>query len=251
MLLAAFALLTTEAAAPAAGQDRLKASLEQAEGEPTKAITQASAWLAQTQGADRAEPQQCLGAAYASEQRWRAAHDAFLAARDASAPSDYARRARLGAMAGNAALTGSETTGALTDLDKAAADAALAGDKPLAGSIGADKARALVALGRNPEAAKALEQARADAPQDAEVWLLSATLSRRLGDLTAAQAQIETAGTLDGNDPAIALEAGVIAELAGNEDAARKSWQSAVAVAPNSPQATSAKAYLAQLGSAQ
>jgi Flp pilus assembly protein TadD len=83
------------------------------------------------------------------------------------------------------------------------------------------------------------------------VWLLSATLSRRLGDLTVAQAQIETAATLDGNDPAIALEAGVIAELAGNEDAARKSWQSVVAVAPSSPEATSAKAYLAQIGGGQ
>ena len=251
MLLAAIALLTAQAAAAAPGEDRLKECLEQVQAEPAKAITQATAWLAQTQGADRAGPQQCLGAAYASEQRWRPAHDAFLAARDAADPSDYARRARLGAMAGNAALTGSETASALADLAKAEADAALAGDKPLAGSIGGDKARALVALGRNAEAAKALEQARADAPQDVEVWLLSATLSRRLDDLTAAQAQIEAAANLDGNDPAIALEAGVIAELAGNEDAARKSWQSVVAVAPGSPEATSAKSYLAQIGGGQ
>jgi len=250
MLLSALALLTAQAAAPAAAQDQLQACLEQAQSNPESAVAQASAWLAKTQGAARADPQQCLGQAYADLERWRAAHDAFLAARDAALPSDYVRRAHLGAMAGNAALTGNDPATALPELGKAVADAALAGDKPLAGSVGADEARALVALGRNDDAAKALAQARSDAPRNAEVWLLSATLSRRMGDLAAAQAQIETAATLDKTDPAIALEAGVIAELAGNEAAARKSWQSVIAVAPDSPQAKSAKAYLAQIAGA-
>ncbi len=248
MLLPALALLVAHAAAVPPQGDRLKACLDQAQSNPTAAIALASKWLGETHASARAQPQECLGQAYASLQQWNAAHDAFLAARDAALPSDHVSRARLGAMAGNAALAGKDVAAALTELDKAVADAALAGDKALAGSIGADKARALVAAGRDDEAAKALEQARADAPQDVDVWLLSATLSRRMGDLTAAQAQIETAGALDGTNPAIGLEAGVIAELAGDEPAARKSWQSVIAVAANSPEAASAKGYLAQIG---
>jgi Flp pilus assembly protein TadD len=82
------------------------------------------------------------------------------------------------------------------------------------------------------------------------VWLLSATLSRRMGDLKSAQAQIETAGALTPKDPAVGLEAGVIAELAGNDAAARKSWNSVVALGPDTPEAQAAKGYLAETGSA-
>jgi tetratricopeptide (TPR) repeat protein len=254
MILAALALLAAQAteattAPPGSGeQARLTVCLEQARKDPATAITTAGLWLMEAHDAGKALPQQCLGQAYVSLLRWPAAHTAFLAARDAALASDYAVRARLGAMAGNAALGGNDLTSALADLDKAVADAALAGDKPLAGSIAADKARALVGLGRNGEASAALGQARADAPQDADVWLLSATLSRRTGDLTSAQSQIETAAGLAPTDPAIGLEAGVIAELAGNDEAARKSWNSVVALAPDAPEAASAKAYLAEIG---
>jgi tetratricopeptide (TPR) repeat protein len=254
MILAALVLLGAQAAQVAtaspgsAEQARLTQCLEQARTDPATAITTAGLWLIEAHDAARALPQQCLGQAYVSVLRWDAAHDAFIAARDAALASDYAVRARFGAMAGNAALAGNDPATALADLDKAVADATLAGDKPLAGSIAADKARALVALNRTEDAAAALQQARADAPQDAQVWLLSATLSRRTSDLAAAQAQIETAAGLAPTDPAVGLEAGVIAELAGNQEAARKSWEAVVALAPNSPEAKSARAYLDQIG---
>jgi tetratricopeptide (TPR) repeat protein len=254
MLVSALTLIVAQAAAVAtapahtAEQARLAECLGQARTDPATAITTANLWLIESHGPGKALPQQCLGQAYVSVLRWDAAHDAFLAARDLTLSSDYAIRARLGAMAGNAALAGADLATARADLDKAVADAALAGDKPLAGSIAADKARALVALGRNDEAAATLEQARADAPQDADVWLLSATLSRRTNDLASAQAQIETAAGLAPTDPAIGLEAGVIAALAGNDEAARKSWEAIVALAPDGPEANSAKAYLDQIG---
>lgn len=79
------------------------------------------------------------------------------------------------------------------------------------------------------------------------VWLLSATLSRRLNRLTEAQTQIEKAAELRPTDPAIALEAGLIAVFAGRIDAARKSWRSVIAIAPNSDSAGTARGYLAQL----
>lgn len=254
MILSALALMTVQAAAVAtapartAEQARLSQCLDQARTDPATAIATAGLWLIEAHDAGKAWPQQCLGQAYVGVLRWKAAHDAFLAARDAALSGDYAARARLGAMAGNAALAGNELGAALADLDKAAADAALAGDKPLAGSIAADKARALVALGRIEEAATTLGQARADAPQDSNVWLLSATLSRRNGDLKSAQAQIETAAGLAPMDAAVGLEAGVIAALAGNDEAARKSWEAVVALAPDGPEAKSAETYLAEIG---
>ncbi|MEL7319647.1 MAG: hypothetical protein AAFN04_13525, partial [Pseudomonadota bacterium] len=51
-------------------------------------------------------------------------------------------------------------------------------------------------------------------------------------------------------ESAIGLEAGVIAELAGREDAARASWQSEIDVQPDSLAAKTARDYLAQLGPA-
>jgi tetratricopeptide (TPR) repeat protein len=232
-------------------QARLAECLDQARTDPATAITTASLWLIEAHDAGKALPQQCLGQAYVSLLRWPAAHGAFLAARDAALASDYPVRARLGAMAGNAALAGSDFATALAELDKAANDAALAGDKPLAGSIAADKARALVALGRLDEAAATLQQARSDAPQDSEVWLLSATLSRRRGKLEEAQAEIEAAAGLAPKDPAVGLEAGVIAALAGNDEAARKSWNAVIALAPGGPEASSARAYLGETGGAR
>ncbi|MGZ5826373.1 MAG: tetratricopeptide repeat protein [Croceibacterium sp.] len=255
MTLSALALLVAQAvvaatAPPHSGeQAQLTECLQQARTDPATAITTASLWLNEAHDAGKALPQQCLGQAYVSLLRWDAAHGAFVAARDAAQANDYAVRARLGAMAGNAALAKSDYATALADLESAVADAERAADKPLAGPIGADKARALVGLGRNDEAAATLQQARADAPQDPDVWLLSATLSRRAGDLKSAQAQIETAAGLAPTDPAIGLEAGVVAELAGNDEAARKNWNAVVALAPDGPEAKSARAYLAEIGS--
>ena len=84
------------------------------------------------------------------------------------------------------------------------------------------------------------------------MWLLSATLARRLGNLESAQAQIEAAAGLAPGDPAIGLEAGVIAALAGSDEAARKSWNSVVALAPDGRRGNErATAYLAEIGGGQ
>jgi tetratricopeptide (TPR) repeat protein len=151
-------------------------------------------------------------------------------------------------MAGNAALAGGDTQAALAVLDVAHADAEAANDKPLAGDIAIDRARALVALGRDGDAATALAEARAALPANPQAWLLSATLSRRMGKLAEAQAEIEKAAELLPIDPDIGLEAGVIAVLSGREEAARKSWQSVIDAAPKSDAAATARGYLAQLG---
>lgn len=252
MLLPVLSLLFAQAAAPPTlDEDRLTVCLDQARSDPASAIAAADAWLAETAGPQRSLPRQCLGTAYVSLLRWDAAQAAFLAGRDERPATDHAGRARLGAMAGNAALAAGEHEGALAVFDRALADAREADiSAALAGTIAADRARALVALGREDEAGAMLADARRDAPQQADVWLLSATLARRLDDLAQAQAHIETAAALAPDDAAIGLEAGLIAALTGRDDAARASWRSVIATHPASPESTAAAEYLAQLDGA-
>lgn len=246
--------------APAsASANRLSACLSQAASAPLDAIDTAQDWLKQAQGSAQAAPQLCLGSAYAGLERWAEAEQAFIAGRDLAAANDRLLRARLGAMAGNAILasTASNTAGAkaaseraLATLDTARTEAMAGEDNRLQAGIAIDRARALVIQNRTLEAASALADARRAEPDNALAWLLSATLSRRANALADAQAQIETAATLAPRDPEIGLEAGVIAALGGREEAARKSWQSVIAAAPESEPAGRAKAYLAQLDTA-
>jgi tetratricopeptide (TPR) repeat protein len=215
-----------------------------AEMTPGEAVETASAWLAEAKGAERAAAGECLGVALARQDDWDEAHAAFLAARDAA--TDRMQRARLGATAGEAALNAGDAEAALGALDAAATDAGDS-DGTLTGGLALFRARALVALGREAEAEAPLAQARAAAPGNATAWLLSATLSRRLNKLAEAQAQIEKAAELRPIDPAIGLEAGLIAVLTGHDAAARKSWQSVLAAAPGSAEADIARGYLAQI----
>lgn len=247
-LLPALSLLFLQAAgAPTVDQNRLNLCLAEAARDPASAITRASAWLDEGFGVERSRPLQCLGAAYVSLLRWQAAEGAFVSARLARPESDHEGRGRLAAMAGNAALADGRFQQAREHFDTAQADALAGGRIVLGGEVAADRAQALVGLGALDEAASALEQARRDAPQLAEAWLLSATLARRQDKLADAQALIQTAAALSPTDPLVALEAGLIAALAGNDDAARKSWQSVIDLASDSPQAATARNYLAQL----
>jgi len=233
---------------PPAEQDRLTLCLEEVRTDPSSAIASASIWMGEAHdAAERAFPQRCLGMAYTRLLRWQAAEQAFLTARAGTLEDQSLMRSRLASMAGNSALADGRNEDALAAFALAAQDAAAAGDTMQAGLVQADRARALVGLGRIDEAAAALADARRDAPQSADAWLLSATLARRQGDLGAAQAQIQTAAGLDGTNPAIGLEAGVIAVLAGHGDAARQSWNSVIAIAPSSPEAETARGYIAQL----
>jgi tetratricopeptide (TPR) repeat protein len=205
-------------------------------------------WLARAKAPeDRAQPNRCLGLLLSDQGDFAGAQGAFAAAVEAIPPTQATAAVPLMAMAGNAALASGDAAHALVWFDRALAVKDY--DNPASrGAILADRARALVAQGRVTDAALALNEARVQAPADASVFLLSATLARRQHDLPAAQGFIETAATLDPIDPAIGLEAGVIAVLAGHDAAARKSWNSVLVAAPDSPEAKTARGYLAQLG---
>lgn len=236
--------------APAArvASSRLQDCLTLAASDPAAALAEANAWAQVAKGAPAADPAHCRGVALAGQGNWASAEQAFTAARDLSASSQL--RARYGAMAGNAALAAGNPARADAAFVGAYADARRAADARLAGDIAIDRSRALIALHRQSEADAALSEARSSSPDNPTGWLLSATLARRQGQLGQAQEWIERAAALAPADPAVGLEAGAIAVLGGRDAAARKSWQSVIALAPDSPEAKTAKAYLDQLGPA-
>lgn len=211
------------------------------------ARSDASRWFDTAKLDQKSDAAQCLGMALVELGRWDEAVTAFTNGRDLTMPGAQKSRAQLGAMAGNAQLTLGETATALATLERAQADADSAGNEVLKGEIALDRARALVILGREGEAQDVLTLARTALPYNAQGWLLSATLARRLDALDDAQRYIEEAALLAPTDPEIGLEAGVIAILAGRDEAARKSWNSVIETAPNSPFAKVATNYLAQL----
>lgn len=227
---------------------RIGRCMGKAQSDPEAALAEGEAWLNEVRGSARAEPGACLGLAFSQLGRWEEAEASYVAARDIAASNERSRKAQLGAMAGNAALAASAPERAAGLLALAHADSLAGGDRVQAGRIAADWASALVAQGKLDEAADKLALARAEAPGQAVVWLLSATLSRRQDKLAEAQRQIEEAARLDPRDPEIGLEAGVIAVLGGRDGAARQSWRSVLATAPGSTFAQTAQSYLDQLG---
>lgn len=226
---------------------RLESCLHKARQDPQRARDVAEGWREFAGAQEAAQAGHCLGFAESRLGDFAAAQDAFTAALMSVPADDRAYRARLGAMAGNAALAAEKPGEAVPLLAAARAEALASADPALTGQIALDHARALVATGEQAAAELALAEARSATPDNPLAWLLSATLSRREGRLAEAQSQIEQAAQLAPHDPEIGLEAGVIAILDGRDEAARKSWQSVAEMAPGSPTGEQARAYLAQL----
>ena len=235
-------------AKPSPRSEYLSRCLALATSGPEDALDFANQWRMQVESdLELAQSAHCLGLALVRLERFEEARQIFEVA-SAEAPETLpAYRARLAAMAGNAALADGKPATAEPLFQQAVAQAGAAADEALVGSLQVDRARALVAAGRPDDAVEALVAARTAAPDDARAWLLSATLSRWLERLGEAQEQIQRAADLDPRDPAIGLEAGVIAALAGREDDARRSFESVLLVAPDSDEAYRARAYLEQL----
>ncbi len=150
-------------------------------------------------------------------------------------------------MAGNAALARGDGGAALVLLGHARGEALAAADDALGFGLQLDQVRAHMALLEFAQAEALLADARTARPDSAEVWLLSATLSRMQEQLPNAQTQIERAAALAPRDPQIGLEAGIVAGMAGREAAARESWRSVIAMAPASPEAAIAQDLLARM----
>ncbi|MET0364288.1 MAG: tetratricopeptide repeat protein [Sphingobium sp.] len=231
-----------QVAAPAI-DPALEDCVDLARRDSTAAIARARSWIARSNGPS---PQQCLGFAQAQGQHWSDALAAFREGARLAGP-DGAVAARLWAQAGNAALLGGDMAGAVAALDNALAGTALP-DGLARGEAYLDRARAHVALKDEKAARSDLDNALRLAPQDPLAWLLSATLARRMGDLTLAKQHIGEAVSRAPDDASVALEQGVIAALSVDDVAARAAFQRARKLGAGSPVETAAAAYLTQLG---
>ena len=225
----------------------LEKCLDLLDEDASRAHTMAQLRRNATTGADRIVANHCLGLSATDLGRWDDARTAFLAARDEIPGDDLRARARFGTMAGNAALAAGDPAAALPILQTAQTDAREGGAGTLEAIAATDMARALVAAGSPESALTPLETATRLRPEEAEGWLLKATLLRRLDRLAQAQEAIERAVALAPQDVAIGLEAGIVAVLSGREDAARDSWQSVIALEPDSAAARTAREYLSQI----
>ncbi|WP_454598185.1 tetratricopeptide repeat protein [Qipengyuania sp. SM2507] len=226
---------------------RLVECLRLAAEDAEAAYDSATSWRANARDAERAQAAHCQGLALVRMERYAEARDIFAVARGEVGDDNPTYRARLGAMAGNAAMAGREAGAAIAHFERAIVDASSAGQGDIATGLEIDLARALVAAERPEDAIAALGRAREASPGDPRAWLLSAKLSRQLGRLMEAQRQIEQAATLAPRDPTVGLEAGVIAALANRPEDARRSFESVLLVAPDGAEAERARAYLAQL----
>jgi tetratricopeptide (TPR) repeat protein len=236
------ALAAATAAEPDSKAMRFSDCVALASTNPSKALDEASAWRIAGGGV---LARQCTGLAYAALNRWQSAALAFEQAAKASEADGDGRSARLWVLAGNAALAGNDAAKARAYFDSALASAILKGGE--AGEAHLDRARARFAANDTKSARVDLDVALKLVPADPLVWLLSATLARKDGELKRAQTDIIEATKRAPDDASVANEAGNIAMMSGAEEEARASWTEAVKLKPDSPAGKAAAAALAQL----
>jgi len=221
---------------------RLNECLDLSVKDPISGIIAANEWKIEGGGffADH-----CLGFAYAVDFKFVAAMIAFdNAARSANQVKD-SRAPRFWLQAANAAIAAQKPAEAIGFVDSALASGTLTGEQ--LGEAHLDKARALVALKREEKAGAELLLAQKFASQDPLVWLLSATLNRRLGKTLQARNDVDIAARLAPRDSSIALEQGNIEIVDGNYDAAESHWRNALKIRSKGRVADTVRALLAQL----
>ena len=224
---------------------RYKVCLDLATSNPQAAQNEAERFRLAGGGA---KARQCLGLAYAMQEKWRDAAIAFEAAAQEAGAANDPLASRYWAQAGNAWLATGEPVKAYAALNNALTAGTLTGQDK--GEALLDRARSLVAAGQLAGARTDLDAALEEAPKDPLAWLLSATLARRMKDVARAQNDIGEALRLAADDASVQLEAGNIAALAGDADAAKKAWETAVKIAPASPAGQNARAALGQFDAA-
>lgn len=221
---------------------KLNECLDLAVQDPNSGIINASEWKING-GSFFAD--HCLGFAYAVDFKFDAAMAAFDNAAQAASLANDDRAARFWLQAANAAIAAEKPTEAIGYVDSALATGGLEGVQ--LGEAHLDKARAMVALKLEERAKEELILAQKFVPQDPLVWLLSATLNRRLGDTGQARADIDVAARLAPKEPSVALEQGNIEIVDGNFEAAEAHWRNAIAIKSDGRVADNARALLKQL----
>ena len=207
---------------------------------PEAAIAAADQWRIRGGGLDA---RQCLGLAYSAAERWSAAATTLeAAARESETTQDH-RGPDFWVQAGNAWLAGADPAKARKAFDAALASPTIAAE--LRGEVHLDRARAFVALGDAAAARADIDKGLELVPADPFAWYLSAALARRQNDLPRARTDIARAVELAPNDAPVLLEAGNIAGLSGEVEAAEGLFARAARAAPQSEAGKAAAAALA------
>jgi tetratricopeptide (TPR) repeat protein len=242
-ILLALAAVAQPAPAAEAAETRFRACATLARTDPSAAATQAREWQGKGGGLFAL---QCLGLAQSALEKWPAAAAAFEQAAAEAERSKDPRGADFRVQAGNSWLAAGEFVRA-----RKAFDAALAGTSlspQLRGEVHLDRARAAVAAGDVAGGRADIDKGLELVPADPFGWYLSAALARRQGDLKRAQTDIARAVSLAPGDAPILLEAGNIAGLSGEVEAAKALYARAARAAPDSDAGRAALAALAANG---
>jgi len=145
-------------------------------------------------------------------------------------PDKDPQAARLWAAAGNLWIEANQPAQAASALDRALAAPGLAG--PQRGEALLDRARAAEAQGELKVARARLSEAAPTISDDPFYWYFSSALAIREGDSATAKSAIDKALSLAPNEPTILFEAGHVADLAGDDSAARSYWMRAASGDP-------------------
>jgi Tfp pilus assembly protein PilF len=239
-------LLQAAAAAPAsapppatAAGRRFETCVALTKTDPAKAAAEADAWRVAGGGLLARE---CLGVAYAAQERWAPANVAFeQAATEAEIQRD-GRAANLWVQAGNAALAGDDPSKARQAFDRALKLPSLS--DAMRGEAYLDRGRAAVEVRDLSSARADIDQSLKLVPGDPLAWLLSATLARRQKDKARATTDIARAVQLAPDDAAVIFESGNIAALNGDGSAAHAAWARAAEKDPEGPAGKAAAAAL-------
>ena len=211
-----------------------------ARAEPLRAVEVASEWRLKGGGI---AARQCLGLAYSKLERWAPAATAFeQAAMDAETAKDPGR-ADFWVQSGNAWLAAGDAAKARKAFDAALATTLLTGE--LRGEVHLDRARAAVAAGDLKAARADIDQGLKFVPSDPFGWYLSSALALRESDLGRAKADIVKALALAPADADLLLQAGNVAGVSGEVEAATDFYARAARAAPASPAGKAAQAALA------
>jgi tetratricopeptide (TPR) repeat protein len=221
---------------------RFDACLATAEADPQAGLDFANTWL--TEGRS-SEARQCLGMAHYYAGDFGTATTILVETAEAADAASHARRGDIWALAGLAATSADEAAAARGYFTRAI-DSGTLSNFALGATLGR---RAMVAVvqGDVPAARADLDRALLASPDNGGIWMLSATLARRMRDFARAQNDIQQAAALSPRDPQIALEAGNIAYMVDNLPAARRSWESVLAISNSGPVANMARRRLADL----
>jgi tetratricopeptide (TPR) repeat protein len=196
---------------------------------PPQAELEANDWAKVGGGA---AARQCLALAFAAQEKWSPAADAFEQAGRAAELDHLPIAPALWMQAGNAALAGDEAVRARKAFDRALGLPGLSNE--MKGEVHLDRARAGVSTNDLAGARADLSEATKLVPRDPLGWLLTANLARKQKDLPGALNAIREAARLAPRDAAVAYEGGNIAAAGGQMGDAKAAWTRAAQLDPQS-----------------